>query len=114
VNQLIAAVAGVLIVLWASGLATGQTRLQKPPDLEGIWTNATVTPFERPADLAGKAYFTPDEAAAFEKQARGSSHEKSENPGLRPGLSSVAPPALGSGKRPNSVQSHRRLPSSPV
>src|SRR5947207_11448711 len=69
-NRFIAAAAGVLIVLWASGLATGQTRPQKPRDLEGIWTNATVTPFERPADAAGKAYFTPEEAAAFEKQAR--------------------------------------------
>ena len=27
------------------------------PDLQGIWTNATITPFERPASLAGKAVF---------------------------------------------------------
>src|SRR5215471_11033245 len=39
-------------------------------NLEGIWTNATVTPFERPPELAGKAFFTPEEATAFEKQAR--------------------------------------------
>jgi hypothetical protein len=36
------------------------------PDLEGVWTNGTVTPFERPANLAGKAFFTPQEAAEFE------------------------------------------------
>jgi hypothetical protein len=24
------------------------------PDLQGVWTNATITPFERPPQLAGK------------------------------------------------------------
>ena len=38
------------------------------PDLSGIWTNVTITPLERPADLAGKATFTPAEAAAYEKK----------------------------------------------
>jgi hypothetical protein len=37
-------------------------------DLQGIWSNATITPLERPADLAGKATFTAEEAAAYEKQ----------------------------------------------
>src|ERR1700730_7147606 len=26
------------------------------PDLQGMWTNATITPFERPSELAGKAF----------------------------------------------------------
>ncbi len=38
------------------------------PDLQGVWTNATVTPFQRPADLGTKQFFTPEEAAAFAKQ----------------------------------------------
>jgi hypothetical protein len=38
------------------------------PDLQGIWTNVTLTPLERPRDLAGKAYFTKEEAAAYEKR----------------------------------------------
>ncbi len=38
------------------------------PDLSGIWTNVTITPLERPADLAGKATFTAAEAAAYEKK----------------------------------------------
>ena len=38
------------------------------PDLQGIWSNITVTPLERPAELAGKAFFTPPEAAAYAKQ----------------------------------------------
>jgi hypothetical protein len=39
-------------------------------DLQGIWTNATVTPLERPAEFAGKEFLTEAEAAAFEKRAR--------------------------------------------
>jgi hypothetical protein len=38
------------------------------PDLEGAWTNVTITPLERPANLAGKEFFTEQEAAAYEKQ----------------------------------------------
>jgi hypothetical protein len=38
------------------------------PDLQGIWTNATITPFERPADLTGKAFFTEQEAREYEKR----------------------------------------------
>ncbi len=37
------------------------------PDLQGVWTNVTITPLERPANLAGKEFFTPAEAAEFEK-----------------------------------------------
>src|ERR1051326_143979 len=37
------------------------------PSLEGVWTNITITPLERPAELAGKAVFTPQEAAQYEK-----------------------------------------------
>ena len=36
------------------------------PDLQGIWTNATITPMERPATLADRAYLTDDEIAALE------------------------------------------------
>src|SRR5712671_2634068 len=38
------------------------------PDLQGNWSNATVTPFERPAELGDKAFFSKEEAAAFERQ----------------------------------------------
>lgn len=38
------------------------------PDLEGIWTNATLTTLQRAPELGTKAFFTPDEAAAWEKQ----------------------------------------------
>ena len=38
------------------------------PDLQGIWTNATVTPLERPRELAGKEFFTAREAAEYERR----------------------------------------------
>jgi hypothetical protein len=40
------------------------------PDLSGVWTNVTITPLERPADLAGKAFLTEQEVAAYEKLVR--------------------------------------------
>ena len=41
------------------------------PNLQGIWTNETITPFERPASLRDKAFLTPAEAEAIERQAAG-------------------------------------------
>ena len=38
------------------------------PDLQGIWTNASLTPLQRPAELSDKQFFTQEEAAAYEKQ----------------------------------------------
>jgi hypothetical protein len=37
------------------------------PDLQGIWNFATLTPLERPRDLAEKEVLTDQEAADFEK-----------------------------------------------
>jgi hypothetical protein len=36
------------------------------PDLQGVWTNKTITPFERPISLAGRADLTAEEAATLE------------------------------------------------
>ena len=59
----------------ATVIASGQTA-QKPwtpprtsdgqPDLQGIWSNGSITPLERPKDLEGKQAFTPQEKAAYE------------------------------------------------
>jgi hypothetical protein len=38
------------------------------PDLHGVWNYATMTPLERPRDLAGKDVLSAEEAAAFERQ----------------------------------------------
>jgi len=36
------------------------------PDLQGLWSNALVTPLERPADLADKEFLTEDEAREYQ------------------------------------------------
>ena len=38
------------------------------PDLQGYWTTQTFTPIERPERLAGKEFFTEEEAAALQQQ----------------------------------------------
>ncbi len=55
-------------LLLAAAAAHGQT------DLQGLWTNSTITPFERPKELAGKAFYTKEEAAAYEKRVAASSN----------------------------------------
>jgi hypothetical protein len=55
------------------GLVAAQTWTAPPtawghPDLQGVWSASTITPLERPADLADKAFFTPEEAAEYERR----------------------------------------------
>ena len=38
------------------------------PDLQGIWTNATITPFERPSEFSDKQVLSDGEAAEFAKR----------------------------------------------
>jgi hypothetical protein len=38
------------------------------PDLQGFWTNSTLTPLERPRELAGKTTFTAEEAKVWENR----------------------------------------------
>src|SRR5580700_2961390 len=55
----------------ATGNARSWTVPRTPdghPDLQGTWTNATLTPMERPAAFAGKATLTDAEALAYEKR----------------------------------------------
>ena len=40
------------------------------PDLQGVWTNNTVTPLERPKDLAAKEFYTEAEMQTLAKQER--------------------------------------------
>ena len=52
------------------GSAAGaQTTPGGDPDLQGVWSNQTPVPLERPAALANKPYFTEAEAADVEKSA---------------------------------------------
>ncbi len=40
------------------------------PDLQGVWDNSTLTPLERPADLADKEFFPDTAAADYESLAQ--------------------------------------------
>ena len=40
------------------------------PDLQGVWTNNTVTPLQRPKELAGKEYYTEAELAEVQQRQR--------------------------------------------
>jgi len=76
--RILPTVAVLASVLFAAVTAGAQANSAKPytpprtpdgqPDLQGIWNNATITPLERPAELAGKEFFTAEEAAAYQRQ----------------------------------------------
>lgn len=56
-----------------SGQAPGRDRRA----LEGTWNSATATPLERPASLGDKPFFTPEEAAAWERDVAARNEEPS-------------------------------------
>jgi hypothetical protein len=65
----------VVFIIIGGSAASGQTRAwtapktpDGQPDLQGIWINPTITPFERPAGQATKAFLTAEEAAEIEKR----------------------------------------------
>jgi hypothetical protein len=61
-RQWLSAAAGLVLACSAlAGNALGQS------DLSGYWSNRTLTPLERPASFASKPFFTPGEAAAYER-----------------------------------------------
>src|SRR5689334_12190624 len=59
----------IVAALAAPSLGAAQTTPWGDPDLQGVWSNQTPVPLERPAALAQKPYFTQAEAAEAEKNA---------------------------------------------
>jgi len=71
-------------------LAIAPARAQHP-DLAGIWNSATATPLERPARLKDKPFFTPQEAAEWERLAAGRNAESpNESPAANVGTYNTA------------------------
>jgi hypothetical protein len=56
-------------LLAASVAAHSAGSPRRPPDLEGIWTGGTLTPFERPPQLADKPHLSEAEIAALQPEA---------------------------------------------
>ena len=54
----------MIVALPMVGVAAPQTPWGDP-DLQGIWSNETITPLERPPELAGKEFFAEEEAAEY-------------------------------------------------
>jgi hypothetical protein len=59
----------VLAACLTTSAATAQTTPWGDPDLQGVWSNQTPVPLERPAALANKPFYTAAEAAEAEKNA---------------------------------------------
>ena len=63
-----------LLPAFAAGPATAP---DAHPGFDGIWNSATATPLERPLQLKDKAFFTPEEAAEWERQVAERNQEPS-------------------------------------
>ena len=60
---------------WSKRTPDGQ------PDIQGIWSNATITPFERPVALGNKAFLTEEEAAKAEQRSAQNRVDHAPRPG---------------------------------
>ena len=53
------------------------------PDIQGVWTNSTMTPLERPADMGDKPFYSEAEASELDAAARERRARASEPGGTR-------------------------------
>jgi hypothetical protein len=64
----------LLVPCWVLAAISALAQTPTPwgdPDLQGIWSNQTPVPLERPAALKDKPFFTPAEVRAIEQNALG-------------------------------------------
>jgi hypothetical protein len=73
--RVLCALTVVALLVSLPHLVLTQRKTDRPPNLEGIWNSATATPLERPPELKDKAFFTPAEAAAWEKEVAARNQE---------------------------------------
>ena len=82
--------AAATVALVAATAAQGPSKSSVPrtpwgqPDLQGVWTNSTTTPLERPADLADKAVLTDEERRL--RDAKVASQVSFDRAGALPGV----------------------------
>lgn len=70
-----------LIVLALTITWCAEAQSFQPRDLQGIWTNATITPFERPAAQADKEFLTEKEVKELESRAADNRVDREPTPG---------------------------------
>jgi hypothetical protein len=84
-----------LAVVGASPVVSGQASRSSPsattaastafttpwghPDLQGTWTNSTITPLERPAKFAGREFLTEEEVRALDQAETTRADQRSSN-----------------------------------
>ncbi len=92
----LAIAAALLNISLTAEAAEGSTAWQIPrteyghPNLQGYWTNTTLTPIERPVELGDKKAYTEAEALELENAARAFEQQKAE-----PLDADRAPPPVG-------------------
>jgi hypothetical protein len=68
----IAVVLGVLVSVGAAQRLPSWTPSRTAdgqPDLQGVWADNTITPFERPEELAGRAFLTDEQLTTLKERA---------------------------------------------
>lgn len=76
--------ASLFCLLFIQGFAYAAENYQTPlnehgqPDLQGLWTNATITPLQRSAELGNKRAYTESEARDLEARAARSEDERTQ------------------------------------
>lgn len=72
----IIAMFGAIGTVWSQAPPSFDANYEPPrtpsgqPDLQGVWSNAILTPFERPEEFGDQAFLTEEQANAYQEQRR--------------------------------------------
>ena len=83
----IAILAGVVLLPALAGAQTSERTAWGDPDLQGVWTNRTTTPLERPSEFEARAVLTDEERVAIDAQAE-ANRDRPPPPGQTGGYNS--------------------------
>jgi len=67
----------VILILVPTFVAGQPATKDRQPNFEGTWNSATTTPLERPPELKDKPFFTPQEAAQWDREVARRNEEPS-------------------------------------
>jgi hypothetical protein len=86
-KRIVIAIAAASVVVVVSLASVGAQDYTPPrtswgePDLQGTFSNRTITPLQRSQQFAGREFFTPEEALALESQAQEQSGDEGRERG---------------------------------